>query len=282
MKILKIRYFINVYRKIIIFLLCVSMILGVYLLTNKVNVANKLNETMLGIIGTLFGAIIGGTFSLLGSVYVNNKQIRASAEVKRKNIIYKPLYDELLEIKKIITVDNPYPTYVTFEKGPQTMCPHPQFSAWGRIKSDSRIIETPKCIRKQFEELYDILDKYQDYRYKSSEDIQKKINEILPKYNMHCKIRNLGDVISANVILRNIEYGKLIKEYPIVDSKETEINEEQWATIDRDIYEECSELKSVKEIISIFDSWKFKQDQIIETLETLIKIVNIKYDKIGV
>ena len=52
----------------------------------------------------------------MGSIYVNNKQLTSNFEIKRKNIIYRPLYDELLEIRKILVEENPYPHFVEFDR----------------------------------------------------------------------------------------------------------------------------------------------------------------------
>ena len=95
MNLLKARVFLQKHKKIIIvselgilfvilFLLCKSI--------NKELVIN--NPTMFGVLGTLLGAIIGGVFSLMGSVWVNSKQQRAVQNIKRKNVIYSPLYYE--------------------------------------------------------------------------------------------------------------------------------------------------------------------------------------------
>ena len=86
MNLLKARVFLQKHKKIIIvselgilfvilFLLCKSI--------NKEFVIN--NPTMFGVLGTLLGAIIGGVFSLMGSVWVNSKQQRAVQNIKRKN-----------------------------------------------------------------------------------------------------------------------------------------------------------------------------------------------------
>lgn len=72
------------------------------------------NATAVGIIGTLLGAVIGGFFSLVGSISVNKYQIRAQTQIRRKNLIYTPLYDELVEIHNIILKSNPYPDYIAF------------------------------------------------------------------------------------------------------------------------------------------------------------------------
>ena len=60
------------------------------------------DATLFGVVGTLLGAIIGGAFSLLWSVWINNRQQRAIQNIKRKNVIYSPLYDELIDIQNNI------------------------------------------------------------------------------------------------------------------------------------------------------------------------------------
>lgn len=52
----------------------------------------------------------------MGSVWVNNKQQKAAQNIKRKNIIYSPLYDELINIQNNILEQNPFPWYIEFEK----------------------------------------------------------------------------------------------------------------------------------------------------------------------
>ena len=42
------------------------------------------NAGLFGVVGTLLGAFIGGLFSLMGSVWVNNKQQKAAQNIKEK------------------------------------------------------------------------------------------------------------------------------------------------------------------------------------------------------
>ena len=139
------------------------------------------NPTLFGGVGTLVGAIIGGFFSLMGSVWVSSKQQRAVHNIKRKNVIYSPLYDELVDIQDRILVENPYPNYIVFQKGMQTIIPHPQFTAWGRIKSDTRYLEVPVILKKQMEQLELAVREYNDIRGKANDEIKKILNKILTK-----------------------------------------------------------------------------------------------------
>ena len=76
----------------------------------------NISASIVGVFGAILGAIVGGVLTLFGSIYVNNNQMRSKSAIQRKNIIYKPLYDELIEVRNILNESNPYPTYVTFTK----------------------------------------------------------------------------------------------------------------------------------------------------------------------
>lgn len=55
---------------------------------------------------------------------------------------------------------NQYPGYIVFGIGRQTIIPHPQYSAWDRIKNDTRYLEVPSLLKDQMEKLYDTLREY--------------------------------------------------------------------------------------------------------------------------
>lgn len=86
-----------------------------------VNMVNNLDSTKIGVLGTLFGALIGGTMSLFGSVWVNSKQQKAKKYIMRKNLIYSPLYDELVKRKEEAFSEQKYPTDVKFVKDEQRL-----------------------------------------------------------------------------------------------------------------------------------------------------------------
>lgn len=202
MNLLKARVFLQKHKKIIIvselgilfvilFLLCKSI--------NKELVIN--NPTMFGVLGTLLGAIIGGVFSLMGSVWVNSKQQRAVQNIKRKNVIYSPLYDELVDIQNSILEQNPYPNYIVFKKDRQTILPHPQFSAWSRIKADTRYLEVPDLLRKQMDKLENSIHEYQEIRGIVNDEIKDILNSVLVDNGLSpCTIINIGEVISRDIL----------------------------------------------------------------------------------
>lgn len=162
---LKFKFWIQKYKKILFCIVILALVGIIALLISKVSInVNIADSAVIGVAGTLLGAVIGGFLSLMGSLWINSKQQRATQNIKKKNVIYSSLYDELVDIQNRILVLNPYPNYVVFEKGDQTMTPYPQFSAWGRLKADTRYLEVPNILVKKMEQLESAIQKYLDMR----------------------------------------------------------------------------------------------------------------------
>lgn len=234
------------------------------------------NSTLFGVIGTLLGALIGGAFSLIGSVWVNSKQQRAVQNVKRKNIIYSPLYDELVDIQDHILRKNPYPDYIVFKKERQTILPHPQFSAWGRIKSDTRYLEVPDILAKQMEQLEESIHCYQEVRQKADDEIQNILNNVLKDNNLKtCSIINIGSVISGDILSQN-EIDIYHKSMEIGEEKT--IDEFTREKVNKEIYYRCNNAQTIIEVRKKYKEWLNIQKQTIEMLSILIKQVLVKYE----
>lgn len=277
MRKLKVRFFIQQYRKII-FIIIITILLGFLMFyLNKINAKAIIeNPTLFGVIGTLVGAIVGGFFSLMGSVWVSSKQQRAIQNIKRKNVIYSPLYDELIDIQGRILVENPYPNYIVFQKGTQTIIPHPQFTAWGRIKSDTRYLEVPDILIKQMEQLELAVREYNDIRSEADDEIKKILNKILKKNGLKkCSIINIGDVISGDVLSNN-----RIDLYHEAMGFENEkhIDKQTRKAINQQIYENCNNNLVVIKTRELYENWLMIQRETIEMLGILIKQVFVMYE----
>ena len=276
MKVLEIKFFLQRHRKIIAVIVIIVLI-GLFVLGLEridINVVVR-NSTMFGVIGTLLGAVVGGVFTLLGSVWVNSKQQKAVQNVRRKNVIYSPLYDELIDIQNRILKLNPYPTYVLFKKGPQTMDPHPQFSAWGRIKADTRYLEVPDILIKKMEQLEATIHKYQSIRGKASDEIQTILNDVLRDNRMQvCNIRNIGDVISCDILSDNkidiYHTAMEIGERKQLDNQIREI-------INKQVYDKANTNQVVLDTREYYMDWLKIQRETINIIGLLIKQVIIKY-----
>lgn len=268
----------TMYYSLFILLFLLLTICASFLLKN-LNL--NISASMVGLFSALLGAIIGGVLSLFGSIYVNNNQMRSKSAIQRKTIIYKPLYDELIVVRNILNESNPYPTYVTFEKGQQTIKPHPQFSAWGEIKNDSRYIQTPRFLSEGMEDLYETVIEYLEIFPIASEEIQDRINELLvERHKTKFTIMNLGDIIISGLILKNKLNGELLRDYFEMGlNPRKDLTEEEMRGFENLVYEECHKLNTVKRLIESYNKWNEKQDDLINTLSSLIKLINMKYEK---
>ena len=94
---------------------------------------------------------------LYGSTHSSEKE---ELNRKRAQEIYRPLYDELVNIHKNILKENPYPSLIEFRTGHQTMKPHPQYAEWRKIELDSRYLQIPAELKRQMERLFGALDGY--------------------------------------------------------------------------------------------------------------------------
>ncbi|MCM1218847.1 MAG: hypothetical protein NC548_30560 [Lachnospiraceae bacterium] len=277
MKRLKLNFWIQKNRRIF-FGICFLVVLSIVLLAfRRVNInVDTNNSAIIGVVGTLLGAVIGGFLSLMGSLWINSKQQRATQNIKKKNVIYSPLYDELVDIHNRILVSNPFPNYIVFEKGDQTILPHPQFTAWERIKSDTRYLEVPDILMKQMEQLENAIHNYQDIRGKGNEVVQRIFNEVLQENGLNkCLITNIGEVISSG-ILNNEKVDiyhmamEIASPNQLADSIKRKVNEQT--------YEKCNSDEMVLEIRKRYDVWIKVQSDAIEMLSILIKQVLLKYE----
>lgn len=91
---LKFKFWIQKYKKILFCIVILALVGIITLLISKVSIiVNIADSAVIGVAGTLLGAVIGGFLSLMGSLWINSKQQRATQNIKKKNVIYSPLYD---------------------------------------------------------------------------------------------------------------------------------------------------------------------------------------------
>ena len=86
---LRLKYYFSKF-KICIYICGVILVLFMFVtLLRQVNLFTRADsQTLLGIIGTLLGAVVGAVFSLLGSIWVNTQQRKEELNRKRAQEIY--------------------------------------------------------------------------------------------------------------------------------------------------------------------------------------------------
>ena len=149
---------------LVVLFLCAVVLAGWLLyknvLADELN-AIEISATEKGIVGTLLGALVGGCLSLAGSLFVSRKAQKANSAIKRNNVIFKPLYNELYENHEVILKENPFPHNILYRKEQYAGLEPPQYTVWGRIKKDARYFEVPKKLKKAMEKLYGTLEEYE-------------------------------------------------------------------------------------------------------------------------
>lgn len=280
MNTIKAKLLIAKYSQWIYSILIVFLVALVIILWNKYDFVQQVskwpNETV-AVVGTLLGAVIGGIFTLIGSVYVNKRQLKAQTHIKRKNLIYKPLYDELCAIENNILSDNPFPQIIEFRTRDFGNLKYPQYTVWDRIKSDTRYLETPRILIIEMEYLYSMIDEYLKTRVGNNEEITALTNSIFQEViGTQSSIVNLGDIV-INFALKDSQED--IYEYCKHYLKDKiDITEDQHKKVNTLFYERCNRNASILKIKKAKQAWEAQQKKVINLLTDLIQYVNTKYE----
>ena len=277
MKKLKFKIFVFKHRKILAIIFTFIVVIFLLKLYKSYNLTIITNDpTTFSVIATLLGAVIGGVFTLLGSIWVNKREQKSVYNLRRKNIIYSPLYDELINIKCNILEKNQYPGYIDFGIGQQTIIPHPQYSAWDRIKNDTRYLEVPLLLKDQMEKLYDKLREYISIRNSANAEIKEIVNKVLVMNGLEpSTIINLGDVLSSD-ILQGEDVDIFNEIY--ISKENCNISKELVKKINLQVLNLANELSSLNNIRRVYILWMQEQDKAIEILSLLIKEIMQKYE----
>ncbi|MEK3891810.1 hypothetical protein MKZ04_05115 [Bacillus sp. FSL W7-1354] len=168
---------ITIVTLLLIYLLIVRLLPTLHVQFSSIN--NILNNS--SVIG-LLGVLIGSVLSLVGTFLLNSHQVKIKGIIKRKNVIYSPLYDELTKFYSELRKIN-YPQKIITKQIDLELLRYqetvPCFTAWNRIMSDVRGIEVPLHIKKYFNKL---ISKSNNYMFCIDEayiEIEAKLKNVL-------------------------------------------------------------------------------------------------------
>lgn len=111
---------------------------------------------------TILGAIIGAVCTFIGSLVINSFAEKRKREIKNKERILEPLYDEIKKIHCKILVDKPYPKVISLAEGSQTVNGRLQYVVWDEIKNDSRYFDVPQSLKRRMNDLYIAIEEYEN------------------------------------------------------------------------------------------------------------------------
>lgn len=234
-------------------------------------------------LSTLVAALLGGALAFYGSVYVQKSELRSNASIRRRDEIYKPLYNELLQMQSNL-IEFPCPSgFKLFEN----MGYHndPKFLEWNKFKKDYRVLQVPKIINSTLEELIILFTDYSKNYNKAIADpkVESAIRKIitsnsiknfsqrrdLTHHYLPCN-QNLSKIINMlNSDLSEIENNRQI---PVKTNDEIQL-------IAQTIYIECSKVSSVKELQNIRRVVDSRIQELVKALEKIINYINEKYDQ---
>lgn len=262
----------KIYKGILYILL---IILGLYCLAKLYNnYYAHISETSKVVIGTVFGAFIGGFFTLFGTLMINKSTQKASTAIKRKNIVYKPLYDELMEIHYEVLKNNPYPSHVEFEKKAKTTNKIPEYTVWRRISMDTRFFEVPQKLKDAMCDLYKAIEVYQD-KYKKAEIVLDKLYREAIYEIAEVKIpdkTNVGSVFLSDVLSGNRPDNDIL--LWLNKSADDNQADKMWHYLINSV--NCND--ELKCCIETKKEWEKKEEYVINMLGVYIQYIIEKYE----
>lgn len=238
-----------------------------------VNMVNNLESTKVGVLGTLLGALIGGIMTLFGSVWVNSKQQKAKKYIMRKNLIYSPLYDELVKKKEEAFSEQRYPRNVWFVRDEQKLMNSIEFSVWERIKLDTRYLEVPNELIQQMELFQETVEKYLSALEDTTLQVETIIKEVFEENGEPVQTFD-GLAKSVTSIIMSDKNENLYNEI-CLGKEDTETSKK----VDAEIRKKVKENPKAKKLEEAYNSWGSVHEQTIELLGLMIQQVLAKYEE---
>ena len=267
---LKIRFGAQKYKKVIIALLCGFVLMALIYYGVRGMIPQMSVEE--GSFSALLGALVGGFFSLAGSIGVAKMQQKSQREILKKNTIYKPLYDELMKNDDILRSKNPFPMEVWCDTNPRTIVESPSFAAWNRIQRDNRLLDVPESIQTQMNDLEETIERYLRLRRGVGTPVQKICYEALKAQGKeNVLFTNIGDMVSGAVLNTDIDS---VLEYITEYNNKTEDDEK----IAQEIYNACLETEDIRKTKELQKKWRDMQNGILDELAIRIKYISMKYE----
>ena len=272
---MKVRLFLVKNRKHIICFVILIILTSLYILNEKSLLSlPTIDNTspLVGVIGTIIGAIVGGVFTLLGSFLVNSKQVKAQNRKRQKDIIYKPLYDELIRIHNVELINNPYPQVVFFRDNDPSFYYSVNYSAWDRVKADSRYLEVDKHLKIQMEKFFASAVEY-NKEYKKLLDqirevfIQDDYSDIIKYYH------GLELEVTSRLLKNQKIDGSIIDLKRSIEGEKVDIS--YYAEY---FTERCKSLNQISIVKNKKIEWYMEEKKTIDMLTDLIVLINLRYE----
>jgi hypothetical protein len=254
-----------------------------YQFTNKgISTPTWLSSISNPVVSSLAGTLLGGAIGFFGSVHVQKRQVRSEAAIRRRDEIYTPLYEELLELRQHLH-EKPCPDEFNYQMERDAYY-LPKFAVWSSFKHDSRKLQVPKRLAKALDEFVIIIEKYVEAKKDAVRDsrVEDKIKEILRDscegqwsrqdiwFLLPCSSNLAGTMKRLETIYR-------------VPNEEMELertrSDEELRVIADTIYQECSKIDAVKKLQDLRGLLDDRMEELIFSLEKVIRFINKQFEQ---
>mgnify|MGYP000106188590 FL=1 len=269
---MKIRFGVQKHKTVIVVLLCgFGLMALIYYGVRGMIPKMPMDE---GSFSALLGTLVGGFFSLAGSVGVAKMQQKAQKEVLRKNTIYKPLYDELIKNDRMLTQESPYPRSIKLNNERLSFEPALQFCIWTKIKDDSRFLEMPEAISKRMIELQQLAEDFIEVMRTAVIALDECWKESQIKFGIEPADYSSMSEWEIAIILETDKESVLKKLKRRLDG----LRENYDVCVVRDFYDTSRKNAQILEVDKIRKLYLKKQKEMIEILAGYIRYIDSRYE----
>ncbi len=246
----------------------------------------KYFPALIGIIGVLIGTFLAYLFNRR----VKNNEMASKFMIQRKNLIYAPIYKELLELMMYIK-ENGDACYLCIAKNNYLDMDYiddeyyfngkthlaGKFVIWNKIKNDIRKVYVPKNLRKKLEIVNINIDKYSNEKKKINTEFNnfgKSI--IMPMFNKRGVPSGLNEPPPCL-----FKKSKVFENDKILDHVDKILLKEEYTDIKDEIVRKYKDFVLKIETDSLFENYDnmiFSIEDADKEVNKLVKYIIIKYE----
>ncbi len=277
---LKIQLFLLKKKHLIVLIVTLAILLLLYYtIPSLQGCYSEFSETTKGVVGTLIGAIFGGFFTLMGSLAINKSSQKAANERKKKNLIFKPLYDELKSNHNTLK-NNPFPHSITRKDGEHHFPGTPKYTVWQRISNDSRIFEVPSKLKDEMNCLYVAIDEVETSKTLAVNAIDRIYRvELKNVTNIDMSVRgNVGDYFLPLVLNDDRPNDEQIMWYQRQANQDDELYKAEADILWLKLKNHAHKDEDICRYVKAHEDWQSVETRVIELLGLYIQYIIERYE----
>lgn len=267
------RFFVKTSRWILPFVLTV-LIVAMFFVPSLVG--QQKESAYFAVIGTLVGAVA----SYLATTQVQKEQIKANIAIAKKDRIYIPLYNELLETKEILEA-LPYPSMFLFRPGDRRANPFPRFQVWQTIQEDERRFQVPDWLRKTLDNYRLLAERYLSIRGQAENEVMTvMVRAFKEEYNVDFRCSDIAHILFPMVVNQE-DLGETILARNHSDNRlnpQIFLSSDDIRRLETLIYNQCANLASIHETKAAYKEIVDATGKLAHTLRNAIDFIIDRFE----